>query len=63
MTILLPDELVLDDLQLLHRFILSMLSLLKVYLYPKIFCLYVKGTQFRSPLHQHSKKKVHQVMK
>ena len=24
---------------------------------------YVKGTQFRSPLHQHSEKKVHQVMK
>ena len=24
---------------------------------------YVKGTQFRSPLHQHSKKKVNQAMK
>ena len=26
----------------------------------KLF-LYVKGTQFRSPLHQHSEKKVHQI--
>ena len=35
----------------------------KVYLYPKYICWYVKGMQFRSPLHQHSKKKVYQVMK
>ena len=30
---------------------------------PKTSFWYVKGTQFRSPLHQHSEKKVHQVMK
>ena len=34
----------------------------KVYLYPKIL-FDVKGTQFRSPLHQHSVRNVHQVMK
>ena len=37
-------------------------NLQKVYLYPKIFVWCVKGTQCRSPLHQHSEKKV-QVMK
>ena len=39
-------------------------TLLKMYLSPKIcFDIYVKGTHFRSLLHQHSKKKVHRVMK
>ena len=37
--------------------------LIKVYLYPKNNFLYVKGTQFRSPLHQHSVKNIHQVIK
>ena len=34
----------------------------KVYLSPKNIFLYVKGTQFRSPLHQHSVKNINQVM-
>ena len=34
-----------------------------VYLYPKNMFWYVKGTQFRSPLHQHSVRNIHQVMK
>ena len=42
---------------------LQILKRLQVYLYPKISFWYVKETQFRSPLHQHLKKKVHQVMK
>ena len=33
------------------------------YLYPKNIFWYVKGTQFRSPLHHHSVKNMHQVMK
>ena len=36
---------------------------LKVYLYPKTIFRYVKRTQFKSPLHQHSEKRVHQVIK
>ena len=36
---------------------------LKVYLSPKNIFWYVKGTHFRSPLHQQSEYKVHQVMK
>ena len=35
----------------------------KVYLYPENIIWYVKGTQIRSPLHQHSVKNIHQVMK
>ena len=38
-------------------------TLVKVYLSPKILFLYEKGTHRRSTLHQHSEKKVHQVMK
>ena len=34
-----------------------------VYLSPNFFFWYVKGTHFRSPLHQHSVKNIHQVMK
>ena len=34
-----------------------------VNLYPKNIFWYVKGTQFWSPLHQHSVKNIHQVMK
>ena len=47
-----------------NRIRLVMLPYFKVYLYTKnIVFLYVKGTQFRRPLHQHSDKRVHQVMK
>ena len=43
--------------------LLSSIGLIvNVYLYPQIFWC-VKGTQFRSPLNQHSEKKVNQLMK
>ena len=42
---------------------LAFLVKVKVYLYPENIFLYVKGTQIRSPLHQHSVKNIHQVIK
>ena len=39
------------------------ISGIKVYLYQKSIFWCVKGTQFRSPLHQNSEKKVHLEMK
>ena len=55
LTLKVPEELQLYGLYVhyvVHICDFGMLRV-KVYLYPKLF-LYVKGTHFRSPLHQHS---------